>query len=151
MSEVTPTMENLTDPYVLQLIDELSWQADEIERFEASVDKFVCLLAERDAKNERLTAELADCKESRRLIERLQARVEELEADAETHDAQLTKVARLRLDLESENIRLQARVEALELAAGRVCESWMDGNVDCDLDGNMADLIAATEQESDDG
>ena len=44
---------------------------------------------------------------------RLQARVEELEADAETHDAQLTKVARLRLDLESENIRLQARVDAL--------------------------------------
>ena len=29
-------------------------QADEIERFEASVDKLVCLLAERDAEIERL-------------------------------------------------------------------------------------------------
>ena len=36
---------------------------------------------DRDAEIERLTAELADCKESDRLIERLQARVEKLEAE----------------------------------------------------------------------
>ena len=42
--------------------------------------------------------------------------------------------------------RLQARIETLEGAAIRVCDSWMNGNVDCELDGAMADLIAATEQ-----
>jgi len=74
---------------------------------------------------------------------RLQARVEELEADAETHDAQLTKVARLRLDLESENIRLQARVEKLGGANARQFKLIEA------IRSNVKAALAATEQESD--
>ena len=45
-------MSDLTDErWYAQRVRE---QADEIERFEASVDKLVCLLAERDAEIERL-------------------------------------------------------------------------------------------------
>jgi len=35
MSEIKPTMENLMDPYVLQLIEALGRRDDEIERLEA--------------------------------------------------------------------------------------------------------------------
>ena len=38
MSELKPTMENLTDPYVLQLIEALGRRDDEIERLEGDLN-----------------------------------------------------------------------------------------------------------------
>ena len=40
------------------IIDQREEAADELERFEASVDKLVCLLAERDAEIDKLEAAL---------------------------------------------------------------------------------------------
>jgi len=51
MSEVTPTMENLTDPYVLQLIEALAKQDDEIERLQ---DRVAALEAVKEAAQEAL-------------------------------------------------------------------------------------------------
>ena len=52
----------------------------------------------------------------------------DLQADADIHDEQLTKVARLRLELESENIKLQAVAEAAEFVVARYtggCETFI--------------------------
>jgi chromosome segregation ATPase len=112
--------------------------------------------AELQAKVERLTTSLEASRVCHRtaseelhyanqLIAKLQARVEELEADAETHDAQLTKVARLRLDLESENIRLQARVDELESANAAAIDAFRNHGLICTA--QFKELLAATEQE----
>jgi len=57
-------------------------------------------------------------------IERLTAENAELQADAMAFDDTITKVARLRLELESENMRLQARVTELEEKLGD--QSWAE-------------------------
>ena len=56
MSEVTPTMENLTDPYVLQLIEALAKQDDEIERLTADNEMLRDELEQQYAKVEELEA-----------------------------------------------------------------------------------------------
>jgi hypothetical protein len=75
MSEVTPTMENLTDPYVLQLIEALAKQDDEIGRLTTSLK--ASRLCHRTA-NEELHYE-------RQRVADLQARVEALEAALVDH------------------------------------------------------------------
>ena len=49
---------------------------------------------------------------SQKHAEKIAQALRDLQADADIHDEQLTKVARLRLDLESENIKLRAVAEA---------------------------------------
>ena len=79
MSEVTPTRENLTDPYVLQLIEALAKQDDEIERLTNLLEY---------ARNE--------IKDGRKEIERLTA---DMHTANDAWDAASIEIERLTADL----------------------------------------------------
>jgi hypothetical protein len=71
-------------------------------------------------------------------------------ADLQAKDKEIERLeCSLKISQEKHRLSIEYN-KRLEAAAGRVCDSWMNGNVDGDLDGNMADLIATTEQESSD-
>lgn len=77
MSEIKPTMENLMDPYVLQLIEALGRRDDEIERLEAERLAFATESEMRQADYNEAREEVTTYS---LLLEEAQARVEELEA-----------------------------------------------------------------------
>ena len=72
-------------------------------------------------------------------IERLRERTEELEADAAVHDEQLTRVARIRLDLESRNIKLEKLRDAVKADYCRGMDSK-----------EVGEALAACEEQNDD-
>jgi chromosome segregation ATPase len=141
----------------------------EIERFEAAVDKLVCLLAERDIEIGRLTADnenfrntITSCQISlnenlRNTITACQISLKKRDAETERLTAELAIANRdvaMRVDVADD---LQARVEALEAKLYRKDErikAWKQSSDENEARVEalevLADALAATEQESDD-
>jgi DNA repair exonuclease SbcCD ATPase subunit len=89
------------------------WAEQEIERLTAERDTAEAILERLQNKFEAVTAELADCKESDRLIERLQARVGELEAKLYRKDERIKA-------WKQSSDEHEARVEKLEAALDEI-------------------------------
>jgi len=145
MSEVTPTRENLTDPYVLQLIEALAKQDDEIERLTADMQTANDAWDAASIENERLSKN-EEYSHYWKEIQRLQARVEELEAAQDTINSIAVHRQTLRI-AELEAVK-EAAQEALECLYFHGFEPGEDPRIS-NLAGAMvvADgTLAATEQ-----
>ena len=61
-SEIKPTMDHLSDPYVLQLIEALARRDDEIEHQHEIIDRVALIRLDLEVENRRLRAALEEIK-----------------------------------------------------------------------------------------